>query len=368
MKILLVATVVKTHIMEFHIPYLKMMKELGWETAVAAKNDYDIPSDCIIPYCDTYYDIPFERNPLKIRNIKAYRKLKKLIDSEKFDIIHCHTPVGAMLTRLAAVKARKKGSKVFYTAHGFHFYTGAPLVNWMLYYPVEKWLAHKTDVLITINKEDYKRAQKFKAREIVYVPGVGIDLNRFNKQGDREKKKKELGLSDNAFVLLSVGEVNKNKNHKIVINALKELPNCWYVVCGKGPLFEENRELANNLGVANRFIQTGYQDNVEDFYHMADIFVFPSYREGLPVSIMEAMASGLPVVCTKIRGNCDLIQEGKGGYYFNPNDLTGLIDILKKMISNPAALTQMGNYNKKQSTNYSIINVARKVKSLYLQK
>lgn len=578
MKILLVATVVKTHIMEFHIPYLKMMKELGWETAVAAKNDYDIPSDCIIPYCDTYYDIPFERNPLKIRNIKAYRKLKKLIDSEKFDIIHCHTPVGAMLTRLAAVKARKKGSKVFYTAHGFHFYTGAPLVNWMLYYPVEKWLAHKTDVLITINKEDYKRAQKFKAGKIVYVPGVGIDLNRFNKQGDREKKKKELGLSDNAFVLLSVGEliprknhivvlnalnklketgklgaiqylicgggelstalqtkvkdfglesyvhflgyrndvneiynaadlflfmslqeglpvalmeamasglpvicsdirgnrdliskdingeiisnstdsvvkailklkentllreqyalaafqtikkydllsikskiydiydeeihltnnwscirggvnllqvcalqnlkkilgipndaivllsvgeVNKNKNHKIVINALKELPNCWYVVCGKGPLFEENRELANNLGVANRFIQTGYQDNVEDFYHMADIFVFPSYREGLPVSIMEAMASGLPVVCTKIRGNCDLIQEGKGGYYFNPNDLTGLIDILKKMISNPAALTQMGNYNKKQSTNYSIINVARKVKSLYLQK
>ena len=123
-KVLFVATVVKTHIMEFHIPYLKMFKEMGWETVVAARNDYENPADCVIPYCDTYYNIPFERNPLKLGNLKAYTDLKKVIDGGGYDIIHCHTPVGAMLTRLAAKQARKNGTKVFYTAHGFHFYKG----------------------------------------------------------------------------------------------------------------------------------------------------------------------------------------------------------------------------------------------------
>lgn len=175
-KVLFVATVVKTHIMEFHIPYLKMFKEMGWETAVAAKNDYEVPEDCVIPYCDTYYNIQFERNPMALGNIKAYKCLKKVIDEGEYDIIHCHTPVGAMMTRLAAKQARKKGTKVLYTAHGFHFFKGASAVNWLVYYPVEKWLSRYTDVLITINKEDYARAQTFKAGKVCYVPGVGIIL------------------------------------------------------------------------------------------------------------------------------------------------------------------------------------------------
>ena len=153
-KVLYVATVVKNHIMEFHIPYLKMLKEMGWETAVAARNDYENPSECVIPFCDIYYDIPFERNPFRLGNIKAYKELKMVIDEGNYDIIHCHTPVGALLTRLAAENARKRGTKVFYTAHGFHFYKGAPLINWLLFYPAERLLAHMTDVLITINKED----------------------------------------------------------------------------------------------------------------------------------------------------------------------------------------------------------------------
>lgn len=154
-KVLFVATVVKTHIMEFHIPYLKMFKEHGWETAVAARNDYENPDDCVIPYCDSYYDIPFERSPIKPGNITSYKKLKKIIGEGAYDILHCHTPVGAMIARLAAIKARKKGTRVIYTAHGFHFFKGAPLLNWLIYFPVEWICSFLTDTLITINQEDY---------------------------------------------------------------------------------------------------------------------------------------------------------------------------------------------------------------------
>ena len=159
-KVLFVATVVKTHIMEFHIPYLKMFQDMGWETAVAARNDYEDPADCKIPFCDTYYDIPFERLPWKAANIKAYRELKAIIDREHFDIIHCHTPVGAMIARLAARDARKRGTKVIYTAHGFHFFKGAPVKNWLMFYPAEWLLAPLTDVLVTINNEDYAVAKR----------------------------------------------------------------------------------------------------------------------------------------------------------------------------------------------------------------
>lgn len=331
MKILYVATVVKTHIMEFHIPYLKMMKEEGWETAVAARNDYEDTEDCAIPYCDIYYDVPFERNPVKLGNIKAYRQLKKIIDEGQYDIIHCHTPVGALLTRLAAIKARKNGTKVIYTAHGFHFYKGAPLINWLLYYPVEKLCARWTDVLITINKEDYELAKrKLKARRVEYVPGVGIDVEKFAHPSPEcaQALRKELCISSEQTVLLSVGEVNANKNHALVIKALPDFPNAVYVVCGRGPLVEANIKLAERLGVAERVHFVGYRTDVADFYGMADIFVFPSFREGLPVSLMEAMASGLPIICSKIRGNTDLIRNKENGI-FAVNDPSALAQAIR---------------------------------------
>lgn len=221
-KILFAATVVKTHIMEFHIPYLRMLQEMGWETAVAARNDYEDPADCRIPFCENYYDIPFERIPWKVGNVGAYRKMKKLIDEENYDIIHCHTPVGALIARLAAMGARKKGTKVLYTAHGFHFYKGASAVHWLAYYPVEWLMAHVTDVLITMNKEDYALAKKkMHARRIEYIPGVGIDTERFRTgtMSPREKRR-ELGVSDEDFLILTVAEMTKNKNHSTVLKSL----------------------------------------------------------------------------------------------------------------------------------------------------
>ena len=319
-KVLFVATVVKMHIMVFHIPYLKMFKEMGWETAVAAKNDYDDPDECVIPYCDTYYDIPFERNPIKLSNLKAYRSLKDIIDKGDYDIIHCHTPVGAMLTRLAAKTARKHGTKVFYTAHGFHFYKGAPAINWLLYYPVEKWLSLYTDVLITINNEDYERAKTFNAGKVCYVPGVGIDLNKFNVGHiDKAKKRREIGVSTDDFVLLSVGELSPRKNHEVVIRAMSVLKNndklnkLEYMICGRGNYETELRKIAQDLNVIEHVHFLGFRADIAEICNCADLFIFMSHQEGLPVALMEAMACGLPAVCSDIRGNTDLIEDQKTG-------------------------------------------------------
>ena len=338
-KVLFVATVVKTHIMEFHIPYLRMFKEMGWKTAVAARNDYENPADCVIPYCDTYYDIPFERNPLKLGNVKAYKELKKVIDTGAYDILHCHTPVGAMLTRLAAKQARKCGTRVFYTAHGFHFYKGAPAINWLLYYPVEKWLSRYTDVLITINKEDYERAKNFKSGRVCYVPGVGIDLKKFHVgYVDKAEKRKEIGVGADDFVLLSVGELIPCKNHEVVIRAMSvlkqnsELNPIQLVICGQGTYESDLKRLAEELRVSDHVRFLGYRNDISELCNCADLFVFMSHQEGLPIALMEAMACGLPVVCSNIRGNTDLIADGVTGLIADntPEKLAESINTMRK--------------------------------------
>lgn len=370
-KVLFVATVVKTHIMEFHIPYLKMFKEMGWETAVAARNDYENPADCVIPYCDIYYNIPFERNPLKPGNLKAYKELKHIIDEGEYDIIHCHTPVGAMLTRLAAKQARKQGTKVFYTAHGFHFYKGAPVINWILYYPVEKWLSRYTDVLITINKEDYERAKTFKAGKVCYVPGVGIDLKKFNAgYVNKEQKRKEIGVSADDFVLLSVGELIPRKNHEVVIRALSvlkqldKLNHIEYVICGRGSYEADLRKMAEGLDVADHVHFLGYRNDISEICNCADLFVFMSHQEGLPVALMEAMACGLPAVCSNIRGNTDLIEDGVTGLLAN-NTPEEVAQSISKMKSDTALRNRVASAALQKIKQFDLSSVEDEMSKIY---
>lgn len=323
-KVLFVATVLKKHINVFHIPFLKMFKNEGWETSVAAKNDFDENEEFKTYYCDKYYDIPFCRNPLSLGNINAYKELKTLINSNDYDIIHCHTPVGGLLTRLASIKARKKGTKVIYTAHGFHFYKGAPLKNWLIFYPVERFCSRFTDVLITINREDFEFAKKkMKAKRIEYVPGVGIDIDKFNSvQIDAQEKRREIGIDSNDFVLISVGELNENKNQAVIIKAISKIQskNTKYIICGVGNKRIELEQLADSLGISDQVVFLGFRFDIPQLLKIADVFVFPSKREGLPLSMMEAMASGLPCICQNIRGNNDLIENGKNGYLVFNND------------------------------------------------
>ena len=364
-KVLFTATVVKTHIMEFHIPYLRMFQQAGWETAVAARNDFDDPGDCVIPCCDRYYDIPFERSPLKRSNLRAYRELKRVIDRGEFDLIHCHTPVGALLTRLAAGKARRKGTKVIYTAHGFHFFKGAPKLNWLVYFPAEWLCGFLTDVLITINREDYDFAQKhIHAGKVCYVPGVGVDMDRFG--GSRETAREKLGIGNEEFVLLSVGEMTENKNHRLALQALALLPEkpIRYVLVGRGERMEELQAQARELGIADRVIFTGYRNDVSELYPAADAFFFPSFREGLSVALMEAMASGLPAIVGKIRGNTDLIDDGVEGLYM-PLTPEGAAEAIRKLYDDPALRARLGKAAREKVRRFSAPEVRKSMREIY---
>ncbi len=365
-KVLFVATVVKTHIAAFHLPYLKWFKKMGYETHVCAKNDYDDKGDCSIPYCDKYYDLPFQRSPFRKNNVLVYHQLKKIIDSNNYDVIHCHTPMGGVLTRLAAREARREGTRVIYTAHGFHFYKGAPFYNRLFYYPVEKLLAGFTDGLVTINKEDYEAAKNFRAKKVFYVPGVGIDVDRFSDATvHREVMRRELGIGINDFALLSVGELIKRKNHRVILRALAEInnPGIVYLLCGGGELCEYLKKEAEALKVNVKFL--GFRKDIPEICAAADLFVLPSYQEGLPVALMEAMASRLPVICSAIRGNTDLIENGKGGYLIEPDDAEGLAKSIEYMLVNPDKRTEMGMYNYKKVKEYDSKIVQKEMEKIY---
>lgn len=348
-KVLFVATVVKTHMMQFHIPYLKMLQEMGWETAVAAKNDYEDPADCVIPYCDTYYNIPFARLPWKKDNLRSYRMLKEIIQREDYDVIHCHTPVGGVVARLAALSARKRGTKVVYTAHGFHFFTGGPLVNWLLYYPVEKLLAPVTDVLITMNREDYHRAKKhFHAGRIEYVPGVGLDTGKFASPAlNPGEKRRELGFGPEDFLLLTVAEMTKNKNHTTVLKALAELKGApefdrlHYLIVGRGEQWPALEAESRALGLEEHVHFLGYRADAAQLYRCCDLFVFLPFREGLSLALMEAMSSGIPILCTQIRGNTDLIDDNISGV-FAENDPVSVAEDILALLRSPEKRKSLG--------------------------
>ena len=370
-KILFVATVVKIHIAVFHLPYIRMMKELGWETAVAAKNDYDAQEECVIPYCDHYYDIPFARSPFSADNLTALKQLEEIIDREQFDIIHCNTPVGGVIGRMAARKARKNGAKVYYTAHGFHFFNGAPLKNWLLYYPVEKHFAKDTDVLITINREDYDRAKAFNRCDVRLIPGIGIDTKKFaGLTVDARKKKQELGLAPDDLVLLSVGEMTVRKNHEAVIRALAELKaepifaRMHYLICGNGALKEYLEKLAQELGISGHVHLLGFRYDVQEILQTADLFVFMSRQEGLPVAVMEAMAAGRPVIASDIRGNHDLIQDGENGWLIRMGQDSLSARILQ-VLSDPEKAAAAGQKAQQGMKEYDIANVMKIMKEIY---
>ncbi len=363
-KVLFVATVLRGHILVFHLPYMRWFQEQGYEVHCCARNDTGEVTPTV-PYCDRYIDLAFERNPLAPGNRAAYRQLKRLIDTEEYALIHCHTPVGGMLARLAARGARKRGARVCYTAHGFHFYTGAPLLNWLLYYPAERFLSRFTDLLIVINAEDYARAKRFHAKRTALVAGVGIDTARFGAAADREAVRAGLGLSKDEPVVITVGEHIPRKNHAACVRAVAAVPGATLLLCGVGEQTETLQRLAEELGVTSRVRFLGFRGDVAALLAASDAFLFPSRQEGLPVSLMEAMAAGLPCVVSRVRGNADLITDGEGGFLYAPDDAAGLSDGLRKLLAAPALRAAMGARNRETARAYGLETVRARMAALY---
>lgn len=329
-KVLYVATI-DAHIKSFHLPYLKLLKEMGYEVHVATNGDETFPN------CDKKYQICVERNPFKLNNIKAIKQLKKIINEEKYDMIHCHTPMGSVVTRLAAKKARKNyKTRVIYTAHGFHFYKGAPIVNWLMYYPIEKILSKYTDDLITINKEDYNLAKsKFKTN-IYYVPGVGIDESKFNFEmtpKEKQELRKSLGLKKDDFVMTYVARLDKNKNQlfliEVMVQIVKKYKNIHLLLIGKDELNGYYQKKCSEKGLNNNIHFLGFREDIPKILKIANIAVAPSIREGLGLNLIESICCDLFVVASKNRGHNDIIKENINGYQYDTKK--EFINIIKKI-------------------------------------
>lgn len=368
MRFLFVATV-RSHIGQFHMPLIRALKAAGHTVHAAYRDNSADKKGLDLSAIDQVFEVPFERSPYKPGNLLAYKKLKAVIEAGDYDIIHCHTPMGSVIARLAAGSARNKGTKVLYTAHGFHFYDGAPLVNWLVYYPIERILARRTDVLFTMNQEDYLRAQTFRAKRVELVNGVGMDITRFAEAAPEEKQiiRRELGLAEGDTFAISVAQLIPRKNHTALIRAAEKLrdPRFHLFIAGDGVQEAELKALAEELGVGSRIHFLGFRRDVYRLCSAADLFLFASFQEGLPVAVMEAMACGLPIVASAIRGNTDLIDEGKGGFLVEPGDADGFAEAIRRILSDREQLERMKRYNLDKVRAYSIGAVTEQMAELY---
>ena len=329
-KVLIVANTARFFVM-FERNNIQLLQSMGFEIHCASnfEQERDVDAKAILGKLNVaIHQIDIARSPFSLDNLKAYKQLKELMKKEKFDLVHCHTPMGGVLARLAA-KATQT-APVLYTAHGFHFYKGCPLKNRLIYETIERWLARYTDGLITINEEDYQATKSFHIRGNAYkIPGVGIDVKAIRYlQIDRAQKRQDLGVPEDAFVMLSVGDLIPRKNHIVALRAFAQanIPNSYYLLCGNGELKEMLQEESQKLNVSDRVIFLGFRNDVREILHTVDLFCFPSLQEGLPVALMEAMAAGVPCIASRIRGNVDLMEKS---HLFPPADEEKIADMIR---------------------------------------
>ena len=368
-KILFISNIAKK-IGSFSIASIEAAKEIGMEFHMVANWDNagaeQIRSD-EKKYNVKIHNIQLARSPYSPKNIKAYKKLVQIIRDESIDYIHCNTPVGGLLGRLAGKKCKVK--RVIYQVHGFHFYDGAPLKNWILYYPVERWLAHYTDAIITINKEDFERAKKFNLKnhgKVYYVPGVGIDISQYHSDRQiRIEKRSELGLEDDDIALISMGDLIERKNYPVAIEAIAKVgkSNLHYYICGQGPDEEKLISLAEELGIKNQIHFMGYRTDIKELLQAADVFLFTTLQEGMSRSLMEAMASGLPCIASRIRGNTDLLNDSNGGILCD--SIEDYVVAINKVVGDPALRMKMRINNLETIPHYSLGEISKKLEDVY---
>jgi glycosyltransferase involved in cell wall biosynthesis len=365
-KIMMIATT-DNMIWQFMLPHIKHLQAMGNEVeCVCAKTGFWF-DELKEKHNLIVHEIDFGRNPLKVKNFKAYKKLKELQKERNFNLIYSQQPVGGMMGRLIGKKFK---IPVIYTAHGFHFFKGCPFINKVIYKPVEKWLSKYTDVLITINEEDYQNALQMKAKQVFKINGIGIDTNKIKVEDfDRIAFKQELGLKPEDKVILTVSEINENKNYITMLQTIKQLvqddKNIKFVSCGTGVWREKIQDYAKELEIQDNVIFLGYRKDVGKIMQISDLFFHASFREGLTLSVMEAMSFGLPCVVSNVRGNRDLIVDGKGGFVVEPTDADRFADKIALILNNADMYSQFGEFNKEESKKYTVANVTKQLEEIY---
>lgn len=358
MKVLILCTT-DSMLTNFLVPHIKNMEKKGYYVDCACSITGDFFAILRDVFKFNMYEIGFERSPFSLKNISAFFELNALIKKNKYDVIFCHEPVGGAMGRFVG---RLHHSKVVYMAHGFHFYKGAP-AKMKLFYLVERFLARWTDVLITINREDYEASLKFKAKKKVLTNGIGVDTSKFICEPNKTYIRQLLRVSEDDCILLSVGELIVRKNHESIIRAIKKInnPHIHFVIAGDGELTEYLHKLIKSLNLENQVHLLGYRRDISKLCNSADIYVMPSLQEGLSVALMEAMSCGKSVIVSKIRGNVDLIDEGKGGYLVEAKDIDGYAKAITDLVSNSLLQKSFGDYNREKVKLFDIKKVINQI-------
>lgn len=364
-KILIVAHI-DAHIQAFHIPIMKMLKEENNQVYVAANGNNTFG------YCDYKYSLPFQRNPVHYKNLIALVKLIKIMNMEKFDIIHCHTPSGGAVARIANRLSRFYNTKMIYTAHGFHFFKGNSRIKNVIYRTIEKKLAKYTDILITINQEDYEAARKFRLKKmgfVAYVPGVGVDDKYYEDIHLKDNYKNEMGISDSDFVILSVGELNNNKNHELVIRSIYAINDSriHYIIAGIGPNKDKYLNLIKQLNMEKQVHILGFRKDIREIHEISNLFVFPSLREGLGLAGLESLACGNAVIGMNTRGATEYVIDGETGYLIENNIDSCKNAIIKYMNLEQKEKDVMSLKCKKMSQKFSLEKVQKNMKKIYMK-
>lgn len=369
MKKILYTATTHIHLLNFHLPYLKWFKEQGFEVHVACNGTEEMP------YADVVHVVPFGRMPFDKGNQKAFKQLKKIIDNTHFDLIHCHTPMGGIVTRMAAIGARKRGTKVFYTAHGFHFYKGASLKSWLFFFPIEWLFATFTDAIITINNEDFNALTRlrFPTKGRFKTDGIGINPDRIDlRPYNKSQVKKELGIPENHLTILYIAEFIPRKNHQFIFHNIKEIlsknPDLTFVFTGgRAKLGDVMEEYASKHGFSNNIKIMGYQTEIAKFIAVADLGISSSFAEGLPIGIAEQMSVGLPVVISNIRGHNELVEDSVNGFIFNLSDNVKFVNSLLAISQNETLRKQLGEAGRKSVKKFFIERALEDTTQIYRQ-
>ncbi len=370
-KILLTATV-QSHICQFHKPLVEVLHGLGYEVHVAARDNLAEKNGLALDFVDRVYDLPFARSPFSPKNVKAYRMLRAIIREQKYHAAHCNTPVGGVLTRLACRRERKRGMRVLYTAHGFHFYKGAPKKNWILYYPIEWVCARWTDRLLTITAEDEALAKRRFKTEVCRIHGVGADAGKFHPvtDGQRAALRAEHGIEGDQRLILCVGELLPNKNQKTAVAAVAEVvkacPNVLLCIAGNGPEQESLAGQIESLGLQEHVRLLGYTTKIADWYAMSDALIACSYREGLPMNVIEAMLCARPVVASINRGHRELVTDGVTGYLVSPDDVAAFAQRLTELLQSDTLCKQMADAARERAQDFAAQRVRRELEEIYV--
>lgn len=365
MRKMLMTASVPSMIGAFNMNNIKILKNMGYEVHVACdfsdrsvwdkKKIRELVRELKLLQIKCH-QIDFSRKVYDFhRHIKAYKQLVQLLSENQFTFIHCHAPISGIITRSAA---KKQNVKIIYTAHGFHFFKGAPVINWLLFYPLEKYYAKYTDILVTINSEDYNRAlKKFKAKRIYKIPSVGLDNARINQcHINRNEKRKEMDIPEDGFVLISVGELSKRKNQEVILRAVGRIKddNIYYLLAGVGENEQAYQKLIDESGMSKNIFLLGRREDVIELCKMSDVFVHPSIREGLGMAPLEGMAAGLPLISSNVNGINDYSVNGITGYSCRPDDIDGFVRSIHKLKHNPELRKRMGEHNKTEALKFDL--------------